>query len=77
MTILTRMTARPNDRVTDNALSFRQEYARRFQAADAVPADYLRAVKLRRIRRYTMAERVLLLAIASLVAALIIHLYRA
>lgn len=58
-------TARPNDRVT---------------AGNACPlcihpADYLRAVKIKRIRRYTLAERVLLLAIASLVAALILHLF--
>lgn len=59
-------TARPNDRITDgNACPLCIH-----------PADYLRAVKLRRIRRYTLAERVLILAIASLVAALILHLIR-
>lgn len=59
-------TARPNDRIT---------------AGNACPqcihpADYLRATKIKRIRRYTLAERVLLLVIASLVAALILHLIR-
>lgn len=59
--------ARPSDRITDNAAALGCIH----------PADYLRAVSIRRIRRYTLAERVLLLVIASLVAALIIYLFRA
>lgn len=60
-------TPRPNDRITDGIAC----------PLCIHPADYLRAVKVKRIRRYTLAERVLILAIASLVAALILHLYRA
>lgn len=60
-------TPRPNDRITDGIACPQCIH----------PADYLRAVKIKRIRRYALAERVLLVIIASLAAALILHLSRA
>lgn len=60
-------TPRPNDRITDGIACPQCIH----------PADYIRAVKIKRIRRYSLAERVLIFIIASLSLAFAINIFRA